>query len=292
MQYFVSAENSSYFYWQLELLIESFVMQGLENSLVIGLAENNAQKVMGFSSNLVRHPNKFSHPNEGSDQDYPPLNRAGSIRYALKYGILKFPFALIHADMILRSPIELSEDDEGYGIIINNYEETSESERAQVKEVVDSSLERIAVEREASTEEIPKIPYVSAPIVFNTPFEYISTDFFTKFQMNEMKILKDRGPKFPCERAAWEMTMMESFRHFGIKGKFMSASLLHGEEDVNFIHYKNGIPPVFNKKFYDFTQGTFFSGSGPYETILEHNPTVSTNFLHQVIRSYKRRNNK
>ena len=107
-----------------------------------------------------------------------------------------------------------------------------------------------------------------------------------------MKLLKDRGPKFPCERAAWEMAMAESFQHFGIRGKFMSASLLHGEENINFIHYNNGIPPVFNKRFYNFSHGTFFSGMGPYETLLEHNPSVNTNFLHQVIRSYSRRNNK
>ena len=49
MQYFVSAENSSYFYWQLELLIESFLMQGMEKDLVIGLAENEDQKIRGYS---------------------------------------------------------------------------------------------------------------------------------------------------------------------------------------------------------------------------------------------------
>jgi len=292
MQYFVSAENSSYFYWQLELLIESFLMQGIEKNLVIGLAENNSQKIRGFSSNLVKHQNKFVHPNEGGEEGYPPLNRIGSLRYALAYGMLKFPFALIHADMILRSPLELSEDDDNYGIILNNYEETSNEELSQVKEVVDPLVEKIAEERNVSIDEIPKIPYVSPPIIFNAPFEYISSSFFAKMQANEIKLLTDRGPKFPCERAAWEMAMAESFQHFGIRGKFMSASLLHGEENINFIHYKNGIPPVFSKKFYNFSHGTFFSGMGPYETLLEHNPSVNTNFLHQVIRSYNRRNNR
>jgi hypothetical protein len=52
------------------------------------------------------------------------------------------------------------------------------------------------------------------------------------------------------------------------------------------------VPPVFNKKFYQFNNGSFYSSQGPYETLMEHNPTVNTNYLQQVIRSYKRRYNK
>jgi hypothetical protein len=70
----------------------------------------------------------------------------------------------------------------------------------------------------------------------------------------------------------------------------MSASLLHEDANLNFIHYKNGIPPVFHKKFYKYENGMFYGDLGPYETILEHNPTVNTNFMHQVIRSYTRKN--
>ena len=105
MQYFVSAENSSYFYWQLELLIESFLMQGIEHDLVIGLADNDEQKIRGFSFNLVRHKKKFMIPNEGRALGYLPLNRINSIRYALAYDVLRFPFVMIHADMVLKKQI-------------------------------------------------------------------------------------------------------------------------------------------------------------------------------------------
>ena len=292
MQYLVSAENSSYFYWQLELLIESFVMQGLGKDLVIGLAENESQKIRGFSSNLVRYSNKFIHTNEGRDNGYLPLNRVAAIRYALARGILKFPFVLIHADMILRNPISLGEQDNDYGIIINNYEEISSAEEKTIKEEISGDLNTLAEERKVSTEELPNIPFFAFPVVFNSSFEYISETFFAKLQVNMMEIFSRRGESFPCERAAWELTLAETFQHCSIKGKFLAAPLMFEDENMNFIHYKNGIPPVFHKKFYKYESGVYYNNQGPYETILEHNPTANTNYLHQVIRSYNRKYNK
>lgn len=292
MQYFVSAENSSYFYWQLELLIESFLMHGLENNLVIGLAENNEQKIKDYSSNLVRYGNKFIHSNEGKELGYLPLNRVSALRYALAYNIIKTPFVLIHADMILRNPIVLGEEDKDYGIIVNNYEEISAAEEKLVKDYIDPSLHRLAEERGVGLDELPKLPFVSAPIIFNEPSEYVLSTFFSKLQSNLIQIMKSKDKSFSCEQAAWELTLTESFQHCGIKGKFLAASLLHSDDNLNLIHYKNGIPPVFNKKFYHFNNGSFYSSQGPYETLMEHNPTVNTNYLQQVIRSYKRRYNK
>jgi hypothetical protein len=292
MQYFVSAENSSYFYWQLELLIESFLMQGLEKNLIIGLAENESQKIRGFSSNLVKYGNKFMHPNEGSERGYPPVNRALALRHAIAHKALKFPFVLIHADMILRNPVSIGEGEDNYGVIINNYEDFSAGEENSIKEEISPAIKRLCEERSIAEDELPVIPFFSAPVVFNSPFEYISETFFSKLHMNMLDILSKRDSSFPCEKAAWELTLAESSQHCSMKGKFLAAPLMFDDENINFIHYKNGIPPVFHKKFYKYEEGVYFTGQGPYDTIMEHNPTINTNYLHQVIRSYKRRNNK
>lgn len=292
MQYFVSAENSSYFYWQLELLIESFVMQGLEKSLVIGLAENEEQKIRGYSSNLVRYGNKFMIPNDGRDKGYLPLNRINSIRYALAYGVLKFPFVMVHADMVLKNPVSLSEDDEKYGVILNNFDEFSAAESGLVGEELDSLRDKLVEERGVEADDITRIPYFSAPVVFNKPMEYVSDMFFSKVQAYEEQLMLSKGNNFPCERTAWEMALMESFQHFSIKGKFMAAPMVFDGEDLNFIHYKMGIPPVFHKKYFKYEQGVYYSSMGPYETIMDHNPTTNTKYVHQVIRSYNKRNNR
>lgn len=292
MQYFVSAENSSYFYWQLELLIESFIAQGMEKDLVIGLAENDSQKIRGFSSNLVKHGFKFIHPNEGRESGCLQINRPASIRYAIANKVLKFPFCLIHADMLMRSPISLSEEDKNCGVIINNYEETSDITNKIIKEEIAPNLKKLAEERGVEVDELPNIPFFSAPVIFNKPFEFISETFFAKLQANMLDIFSRRGSSFPCERAAWELTLAESFQHCVIKGSFLAAPLMFEDENMNFIHYKNGIPPVFHKKFYKYEDGVYYLSQGPYEVMLEHNTTINTSYLHQLIRSYNKRSGK
>jgi len=294
MQYFVSAENSSYFYWQLELLIESFLMQGLDKDLVIGLAQNDDQKIRGYSSNLVKYGTKFMVQNEGRESRYLPLNRISAIRSGLAQGVLKFPFVMIHADMILKKPLELEDEgkETGCGIIINNFEEPDPVESSFIASEMDGFVEKLAKEKDVEKEEIPRIPFFSAPVVFTKFMEYCSDVFFAKVHSYERSLLAEYGPKFPCEKTAWEMAIAEAFRHFNVKGDFMSAPLMFGGENFNFIHYKSGIPPVFHKKYFKFEGGTYLSSSGPYEVLMDHNPNGNTNYLQQVIRSYKKRNNR
>lgn len=284
MQYFVSAENTSYFYWQLELLIESFAMLGVEDSLVIALAENDSRKTGGFSTNLVKHKNKFVHPNTGRDKGYLPLNRIEAIRYALAYGALDFPFALIHADMVLKRPIEEPKSEFPL-IVLNNFDESMGEEEA-VKGEIKGPIQELAESRGVEFESIPKVPFLSPPTVFNKAFSSISEVFFSKVQVNMTDIVMRRGVDFPCEKAAWELAISESFQHCEVTGRFMAAPLLFESDDVNLIHYKAGIPPVFHKKFYKYEEGNYFAGQGPYETLVENNPTVCTDYMQAVIKSY------
>jgi len=285
MQYFVSSENTSYFYWQLELLIESFKILGMEDKLVIAMAENDCQKIGGFSANLVRHGNKFVHPNEGRERGYLPLNRISSLRYALAYGFLKFPFALIHADMVMRRPLEEPRGE--FPIVtLNNLEDYPAAEEEAIKGEIRANLNTLAEANEIPVDSLPTVPFFSAPVVFNEPFKHISEVFFSRVQTNMVDMVGRRGADFPCEKAAWELTLAESFQYCSVSGKFMSASILFDSEDVNFLHYKTGIPPVFHKKFYRYEDGNSFSGQGPYETLMENNPTVSTDYVQRVIKSY------
>lgn len=285
MQYFVSVENTSYFYWQLELLIESFNMLGMGDRLVVAMADNDSQKVGGFSSNIVRHSNKFVHPNEGRERGYLPLNRVGAIRYALAYGALEFPFALIHADMVMRSPIGEPSGDFPC-VTLNNFDDYPPSEEDIVKSEIKEDLDRLAEERGVDRGGVPTVPFFSPPVLFNKSFESISEVFFSRLQNNIVSILERRGPSFPCEKAAWELTLTESFQHCSVSGSFMSAPLMFDSNSPSLIHYRSGIPPVFHKKFYRYEDGVYLAGQGPYETILENNPTLGTDFLQTVVRSY------
>jgi hypothetical protein len=292
MQYFVSIENSSFFYWQIELLIESFVMHGLQDRLVIAIAENNNPKLKGYSSNLIKYGTKFIHSNSGMESGHLPSNRVVALRTALAEGLLAFPFSVIHSDMILRKPLP----DEGffsdYGMVVNSLDEASEKTRREIKEAIRPGLVRISEERNLPISELPEIPALSAPIVFNDSFKQLSDVFFARLQSNTADLIETRGVEFPCEKAAWELTTTEAFQHCSIKSEFMASPLMSDEKETNFIHYKNGIPPVFHKKFFKFDDISANVGRCPFEVMLEHNPTPNTAYVHEVIKSYNARKGK
>lgn len=291
MQYFVSIENSSFFYWQLELLIESFVMHGLQNNLVIAIADNNDPKIKGYSSNLIKYGTKFIHQNFGSDSGYPPLNRVIAIRTAVSEGMLGFPFAVIHSDMVLKKPLPEEGFCPDYGMVVNSFDETSEKTRMEVKDAIGFGLARIAEEKNLEVADLPEVPSLSAPFVFNEAFKPLSEVFFARLHSNTTDLIAAKGVNFPCERAAWELTITEAFQHCSIKSEFMASPLM-SDSDTSFIHYKNGIPPVFHKKFFKFNDMSANVGRCPFEVMLEHNPTPNTAYVHEVIKSYNARKGK
>lgn len=292
MQYFVSIENSSFFYWQVELLIESFVMHGLQDQLVIAIAENDGQKLRGYSSNLVKYGRKFMHPNFGRESGHLPLNRIVSLRSAVSDGTLGFPFAVIHSDMVMKKPFDSESLDADYGVVLSNFDEITEQKRAEIKNAIRPGVEKIAEERKMDVGDLPDIPVFSAPIIFNESFKSLSDVFFSRLHSNALDLIEAEGVDFPCERAAWELTLTEAFQFCSMTSKFMATPLMGDEENANFIHYKNGIPPVFHKKFFKFEDLSIRTGECPYDVIMEHNPTANTGYLHDVIKSYRSRKNR
>lgn len=291
MQYLVSVENSNYFYWQIELLIESFLMHGLQDNLVIAMADNDDPKISSYSKNLVKYCKKIIHPNFGKEKEYLPANRFYSLYKLFELGEIQTPFCIIHADMIMKNPID-KYNDKNYNFIINNndvyknYLTIDYIKESGIKDLLSKDENLTGIDLDDSIENFP----YSMPIIFN---ENLDKDFLNKFfqrlVMNLDLLLKTKNSKtFPIEKTCWTHTFLESMGKYNATGKFLSCDLMSLESfDVPFIHYKNGIPPVFNKKFFKFEKGRY--AEGPYDVILQNNPTENTDYLHQVIKSYLRR---
>src|SRR5208283_4673566 len=105
MEYFVSAEDTSYHHWQLELLIESFKAHNLQEKLVIAVASNPEEKLIDFTANLKTTKRIFMHDNIGRKRGFLPLNRPYSLFAAVSQGLVKLPVTLIDPDMILTTPV-------------------------------------------------------------------------------------------------------------------------------------------------------------------------------------------
>lgn len=278
MQYFVSIENTSYFYWQVELLIESFKMQGLEKDLIIAVAEDDSPKIPRFSHNIVRHPNLMFHHNEGVEKGYKPYNRLYSIIAALRQGVLKPPFTLIHSDMVMVKPVTTGDTNVVFHMVPDG----------SVDAATRPYVVKLAEDNELDANELPPRLTFNGPIIFD---EKVTEEVFWRARIRMEEILRDCDDGFPAEKVAWSIAFYEMLPTLSFSGQYLCCQLVEPLEklDVPFVHYQYGVPPVFHKKHFSWNKPNLSMGVNPYELLLEHNPTVASNHLQRVIRSYMKK---
>jgi hypothetical protein len=272
MQYFVSIENTNYFYWQIELLIESFKMCNLEDNLIIGIAENNEAKPTIFSKNIVGHPHKFLHVNYGEKNNYLPLNKPFSIIVALESGILKSPFAVIHPDMVIQKSLEepdvniTFQGDPSVGTLVDK---------------IKPQLQEMADENKFDINLLPaNIPLGSTMIFKDVPKEF----FYRVMARMNWYAIKNPEADWDLAKAAWLLTIYENLGKLKAKVMSLECRLIDNEFPANLIHYRYGLPPAFSKKYY--TKFMRFD-ENPHEMLMTHNPTSATDFIQKVVQSYR-----
>ncbi len=190
MQYFVSIQNNAYSRWQAELLIESFKYHGLEDQLVVVIADNDQPDIPEFSKNLLAHKRKHTYMNFG--QKFKPFNKTRSLIWALDEGkVLQKPFVLLHPDMLLLNPIEPRKESFVYDIN-DSYDLKFLSERVSL------------AMREREGEWFSWIP-LGDTMIFN---EDIPNSFFVKAHLELESLVKEFGvdTKLKLEKAAWLLT--------------------------------------------------------------------------------------
>lgn len=285
MQYFVSVENTSYFYWQLELLIESMISFGVQDKLIIAFSENTDPKIKEYSKHLVKHGIKTFLPNIGRQLDYLPANRVYSIKRLFEEGVLKTPFTLIHSDMVMKNPID--NYNKPFDLVINNNDASNEiiNEYFQDESIRNKIKSNNEVIKDDSIFSDLKS---NAPIIFN---ESLSNEFLNKFfiklTMNTRSLLESKGKNYPCEKVAWKLTLLESIGHYTATGQTLTCDIIDSNIDVPFIHYNRGIPPIFHKMFFKFEKPSYYY-DGPFDNLLQHSISENSIYIQNLIKSYKR----
>lgn len=289
MKYFVSIENRIYHHWQIELLIESMKMLGIDDQLVIGVAQTeHDQTIADFSKNFVAHENKFVHENVGVKYGYKPLNKIYSIIMALENKTLDFPFVLLEPNMILRKPVVVGEDvDESVNIVM-----TIDPDQQELHAALEDDILAIKKIRDIPEDEMDWIP-MGDSLIFRHD---VPIGYFHEIGLQMEHLLEEHGPQPWVDRAAWILGTYAFIGRINVLGQFNEATLLHGEEvDAPIINYQHGLPPYFNKKYFYFNEGSEqrsslfrFGGENPYDVLMQHNPTEHTNHMQKVIRSYRK----
>jgi len=277
MQYFASMENTAYFYWQIDLLIESFKTANLDDKLVIGIAQNEiSKKPLIFSKNITNHKQKIIHENIGEQKKYLPINQPLAILLALNNNAIDdSEFALIHPDMILVEPLESYQE--------NIVFQTGAEDPALYEKIL-PYLKELAERNEMKVENLPP----SIPIDGTMIFRDVKPSFFERvvarmFHLNDVH----KNEEWDIAKAAWIITIYEHLGEYTCRGAALEKSLTTHEVQANLIHYRHGIPPVFNKKFYGNKMLDMMEN--PYDVLLHCNATDSMDFVHKLIHSCRQK---
>lgn len=278
MDYLVSAENTTYHWWQLELLIESFQAHSMEDNLVIAFATNDGPKHQEFFKNLRHHKRLFYHDNHGRECGYLPINKAHAAHLACNYQAIKQPFCIIEPDMLLVKPVE---DVTGIcfqynpAFTIDHVEHNGLNIREDVQRII---REHNLLEKD-----------LWLPLGSVYTFKNVPADLFTRAIHWTERFISDKT-WWHAGKVGWAMAMLDYSGSVPLRGHYtMEMTLIDHNCDHNIIHYTNGLPPVWSKHMYKYQppDDLCMGGPTPFDVILEHNPTSSTNYLQKIIRNYK-----
>jgi hypothetical protein len=242
MQYFVSIENCFYFRWQIELLLHSMKLAGLENQLVVACAE--------FENKKLKYPNVFYHENVGRKNNYLPINKIYSIKYALENKLLTTPFVVIDPDMVMKDPIP-------------NFE-----------------LNTADCSEYLNYDKLLKIGYCEKDLGCKQNWKPGSYVYFIKQHQNEiinksLEKLYSFLNKDLQNVDRWQIEMVAVASCFSEHNATIKklSSMLYDDETSNFVHYTGGYGPYFKKFNYNNLRDiTFDYAYYPYKAILEITP--------------------
>lgn len=249
MQYFVSIENTAYYQWQIELLIESFKKHNLQDKLIISIAENDEPPFIKINNkNLLNHKNKYVH----SSNLIKSTNKLIGLIHCLQSNIINESFAIIEPDMVLMKPLS----DEMEENVIFDQDDYLELE-------IDPEL---------------FLP-LGDVIVFN---KQVDLNLFVKI-INKIKELGSEKESWIIE-----LKKHLFLNEINVKSKHLTQTLLNHDLITNFISYKHGIPPEFSKLYYKYEKPIGFvpNGLDPLTAIYMNNVTTATNYVCDIITSY------
>src|SRR5262252_9234448 len=239
MDYIVSAEDTPYYHWQLELLIESFKKHGLQDRLLIAVAASKTPAEPNFTKNLSKHTRFLAHDNMGRKRGYPHLNKPYAVATAVNKKEIKQPFTVIEPDMVMYWPMEVEPEAMAFQLKPSFNLDFVEQHAPKIREYIEMGTGR---------------DDLWFPIGSVYTFNGMPDEFFGRVVSWAEMLAFDHYKAHPdlqsfwryLERAGWVLAMLDYIKYLPYKGSHTyEMSLLDHEAYHNFIHYANGQPPVF-----------------------------------------------
>lgn len=277
MEYLVSAENTQYYQWQLELLIESFKHNNCEEDLLVCLSASDVPVHPDYWRNIPNHKRLKGHENIGKIRGYAGLNALYDLYLAIQDKSITQPFAYIPTDVVLKEKLNLTLQSEIAEIVFS-------PSPFFTLELAEESVGPFweATNRTKSDYETKWVS-LGPIIIFNKIPEAF---FYRAIVIAEKLALQQLLRKQPIwehtAKLAWSMNISEYLDFIILRGDYSLTMNMLDNGNSPFIHYEHGMPPVFNKTMFQYASPEFVSFGDPFEILAENAPTKSSYFMSEL----------
>jgi hypothetical protein len=277
MEYLVSAENTPYQQWQLELLIESFKYHNCEKDLLVCLAESDMPIHPLFWRNIAAHQRIQGHENIGKIRGYKGLTALYDLSWAVQNKWITQPFTYIPSDVVLKNKLNIQLQSEFSEVVFSPSPFfTLESAEEAVGPFWEITNKKRA---DYETAWVPLGPIM----VFNKMPEYFFDRAIVLAEKLALQQLLNKQPIWErTATLAWAMNLSDFVGQLLLRGDYTLTMTMMDSSNSPFIHYEHGLPPVFNKTMFQYTAPDFVSFGDPFEVLAENSPTESAHFISEL----------
>lgn len=279
MEYLVSTENTPYYRWQLELLIESFKHHNQEENLLVclsGESDSNAANNL-FWRNISNHKRIKAHENIGEIRGHKGVNALYDLHFAVQKQWISQPFVYIPTDVVLKNKlnVDLSTD---YPEIVFFPSPFFTFELAEEKA---GPFWEITNKKKDDYEKkwIPLGPIM----IFNKIPELLFERAIVLAEKLALQQLLRKQPIWEhTATLAWSMNLSDFSDNFLLRSNYYLKMTMLDIGNSPFIHYEHGLPPVFNKTMFKYKSPEFLSFGDPFQILAENSPTENAHFMSEL----------
>lgn len=278
IQYITCIDNSIYYHWQIELLIQSLRQSKNNSKLIVAIPNQNKTFpcIYHFYKNLSQHPDVVYY------QELPQKDHLGSVYVPWIFSqknILPETFCLISCDCIFQKPIVLEERScPEIHVALDpffNFELATS--------YLGNFWSSFGIDHSSKIKD-RWIPLGQA-ILFNK----ISTQFFEKVvQIAETLVKKqiedNQSVWEMTPRVAWILAMIFYSADFQIKNSIDVQYIISNNEG-NFVTYEHGMNDMFNKKQFLFLDPHFLTAGDPIEYLGSLLQTKNSSYVSEIARA-------
>ena len=277
MEYFVSTDQRAYHDWQIELMIESFKAQGLENKLIITAAETNEQRYNNIH-NIFGHAKYFRHANIGMQRGFSKLNELYSLAWCVDNRKINYPICIMQPHVVFF--------DKNYTI---NFPDEQPSLNVAIDPFFTFELANQKAgdfwKKQVNTMNYYKdnwLPIGSIMFINNMSIDFINRTIAVAEYLIVEQIINKIPVWEETIKLAWTINTIDFLGKVNINASYNYTSSMNNGNITPFIDYNHGLPPNFNKSMFAYAPPACMSFGDPIEVLLNCHSSPNSDYMSKL----------